>query len=169
MRVVAQSMDVAFARASSSVRIFFSRPRPACSSRNRWYSSRVFSANSFFCSGLSSELNHTHRARGVQDMHDRVLVGRRDLHRRVRAARRRPADEQRQVKIQPLHFRGNVRHFVQARGDEAAQADDVDPVRFRRVENLLARTHDAQVDDLEVVTRQHDADDVLADVGERRP
>ena len=36
-------------------------------------------------------------------------------------------------------------------------------------EDLLARAHYAQVDDLEVITRQHDADDVLADVVIRRP
>src|SRR5256885_1690506 len=34
----------------------------------------------------------------------------------------------------------------------------------RSLENLLARHHDAEVDDLEVVTLQHHADDVLADV-----
>src|SRR6185437_2195633 len=34
----------------------------------------------------------------------------------------------------------------------------------RGLENLLARHHDAEIDDLEVVALQHDPDDVLADV-----
>jgi hypothetical protein len=33
-----------------------------------------------------------------------------------------------------------------------------------RGEDLVARHHDAEVDDLVVVTGEHDADDVLADV-----
>src|SRR6185369_3677838 len=44
------------------------------------------------------------------------------------------------------------------------QSDDVDFSLARRVEDLLHRHHDAQVDDVIIVTLKHDADDVLADV-----
>ena len=42
--------------------------------------------------------------------------------------------------------------------------DDVGVVLARRVEDLLRRNHDAEIDDGEVVALEHDADDVLADV-----
>ena len=35
---------------------------------------------------------------------------------------------------------------------------------FARIENLLRRHHDAEIDDLVIVAGEHDADDVLADV-----
>ena len=35
---------------------------------------------------------------------------------------------------------------------------------LRRVEDLLRRHHDAEIDDLVIVALEHDADDVLADV-----
>ncbi len=41
---------------------------------------------------------------------------------------------------------------------------DVGVVLARRREDLLRRHHDAEVDDVEVVALEHDADDVLADV-----
>ena len=97
-------------------------------------------------------------------MDDRLLVGGRDLDGRVRAAGRRPADEQRQVESLPLHLAGNVRHLVQARRDEPAQADHVDALLLRLVENLVAGAHHPQIDHVEIVARQHHAHDVLADV-----
>ena len=44
------------------------------------------------------------------------------------------------------------------------QPDEVGLLASRALEDLLARHHDAQVDDLVVVAGEHDADDVLADV-----
>jgi hypothetical protein len=87
-----------------------------------------------------------------------------DLHRRMGAAGRGPADQQGDVEAAPLHLARHEDHLVQRRGDQARQADDVDLVLFRGVEDAVGRDHDAQVDDLVVVTLQNDADDVLADV-----
>ena len=55
-------------------------------------------------------------------------------------------------------------HLVERRRDQAGQADDVDLLVARGLEDLLRRHHDAEVDDLVVVAGEHDADDVLADV-----
>ena len=55
-------------------------------------------------------------------------------------------------------------HLLQRRGDQAAEADDVNVLAAGRLQNLVRRGHDAQVDDLVVVAAQDDADDVLADV-----
>ena len=44
------------------------------------------------------------------------------------------------------------------------EADDVRAFAPRRLQDALARHHHAEVDDLEVVALEHDADDVLADV-----
>ena len=52
---------------------------------------------------------HRHGAAGVEHVHDRLAVVRRDLDRRVRAARRRAADEQRQLEALPLHLARDVR------------------------------------------------------------
>ncbi len=97
-------------------------------------------------------------------MDDRAVVGRRDLHRRVRLARGRAADEQRQLETFALHLARDVHHLVERRRDQSAQADDVDLLLARGVEDLLARHHHAEIDHLVVVAAEHDADDVLADV-----
>jgi hypothetical protein len=49
------------------------------------------------------------------------------------------------------------------------RADHVGLVVVGALQDVLERHHDAQVDDLEIVALEHDADDVLADVVERRP
>jgi hypothetical protein len=87
-----------------------------------------------------------------------------DLQRGVRARSGRAADQQGQHEALALHFRGDVAHFFQRRRDQAGQADDVGVLGLRAVEDHLRGHHHAQVDDLEVVARQHHADDVLADV-----
>ena len=92
------------------------------------------------------------------------MIGRLDLDRRMGPAGRRPADQQRNVEPAPLHFRGHEHHLVQRRRDQARQADDIDLVLDGGVEDPVGRDHDAQVDDLIVVTLEHDADDVLADI-----
>ena len=68
------------------------------------------------------------------------------------------------VEALPLHLAGDVHHFVEARRDQAAEADHVDPFLDGRFQNLFAGDHHAQVDHLVVVAAEHDADDVLADV-----
>ena len=55
-------------------------------------------------------------------------------------------------------------HLVEGRGDEAGEADDVGAFFAGGGQDFFARDHDAEVDDLVVVTGEHDADDVLADV-----
>ena len=41
---------------------------------------------------------------------------------------------------------------------------DVDLLPARRLQDLLGRHHDAEIDDLVIVAGEHDADDVLADI-----
>ena len=55
-------------------------------------------------------------------------------------------------------------HLVQRGRDQAAETDDVGVLLARRLQDLLCRHHDAEVDDVVVVALEHDADDVLADV-----
>ena len=107
---------------------------------------------------------HRHSTARVEDVHDRLAVVRRNLDGRMRLARGRATDEQRELEAQSLHLAGDVLHLVERGRDEAAQADEVGLLRHRAIENLLAWHHHAHVDDLVVITSQHDADDVLADV-----
>ena len=88
----------------------------------------------------------------------------RDLHRGVHARRRGAADQERLLHREPLHLVRDVRHFLERRRDEAGQPDEVGVALDRGVEDLLRGHHDAEVDHLEVVALEHDADDVLADV-----
>ena len=97
-------------------------------------------------------------------MDDRLVIARRDLDGRVLGARRRAADQERHIHAATLHFAGDVHHLVERRRDQAAQADDVGLLLDGRIEDLVGRHHHAQVDHLEVVAAQDDADDVLADV-----
>ena len=109
-------------------------------------------------------LRDADRARGIFHPHRRRLVVGLDFQRRVRARGRRAADQQRYVKLLALHFLGEMAHFLERRCDQARQADHVGAFRLRRVENLLRRYHDTEIDHVEVVAAEHDADDVLANV-----
>ena len=93
-----------------------------------------------------------------------AVVVRADLHRRVHAARGGAADQKRQVEALALHLGGDMAHLVERRRDQARQADDVDLLLARGIEDLLRRHHDAEIGDLVIVALEHDADDVLADV-----
>ena len=57
-----------------------------------------------------------------------------------------------------------MHHFIERRGNEAAQANYVCVHRARRFQNLSRRHHHPEIDYLVVVTLQHDANDVFADV-----
>src|SRR6202012_2226563 len=92
------------------------------------------------------------------------LVLRRYLYGRVRRRRRRTSDEQRHDKILPLHLLRHVHHLVERWGAEHRQPDEIEILTARGLENLLARNHDAEIDDLVVVALEDDTDDVLADV-----
>ena len=106
----------------------------------------------------------TDHARGVEHVHRRAVVRRRDAHGGVLLRGRRAADQQRDAKVAPGHLLGDDHHLVERRGDQPGQPDDVGAQLDRGVEDLLRRHHDAEVVDLVVVAREHDADDVLADV-----
>ena len=104
-------------------------------------------------------------AAGIEHVHRLALgIARVDLDGRVNLRRRRAADEERHVKILPLHLARDMHHLVERGGDEAGEADDVDLVLLRLRQNLLRRDHHAEVDHLVAVAGQDDADDVLADV-----
>ena len=107
---------------------------------------------------------YRHGARGVEDVDDGLTVMLRNLHRRVRLARGRAADEQRNLETSALHLARDVNHLVQRRRDQTAQADDVGIFRFRAFQDFFARHHHAEVNHLVVVAGQHHTDDVLADV-----
>ena len=110
---------------------------------------------------LGDDADH---ARGVEHVHRRRAVGRRDPHGGVLLRRRRAADQQRQVEAAALHLARHVDHLVQRRRDQAGEPDDVGAGLRSRVQDPLPRHHDAEVDHLVVVAAEHDADDVLADV-----
>ena len=97
-------------------------------------------------------------------MHGRAVVARRDPERGVDLGRRGAADQQRQVEALARHLLGHRHHLVERRRDQARQADDVGLVVVGRLQDVLERHHDAEVDDLEVVALQDHAHDVLADV-----
>ncbi len=68
------------------------------------------------------------------------------------------------LQAEAFHFLGDMHHLIERRRDQSAEADDVRLFSRGGFEDLLARHHDAEVDDLEAVAGQHHADDVLADV-----
>ena len=104
------------------------------------------------------------RLRGVENVHGRFVIRRRDAHRRVLRAGRRSADEQRHVEAFALHLSGDVHHFIERRRNQAAQTDEVGLLLAGDFENLLAGNHHPQVDHFVVVAAQDDAHDILADV-----
>ena len=62
----------------------------------------------------------------------------RDFQRRMRFARGRADDEQRERKTLALHFLRDVNHLIERGRDESAQADDIDAELLRRGENFFA-------------------------------
>ena len=97
-------------------------------------------------------------------MYDGLGISGRDLHRGVYSAGGRAADQERHGETLTLHFLRHVRHLIERRRDEPAQADHVGADFARRFQNFVARHHHAQVDDFIIVAAQHHADDILADV-----
>src|SRR5215472_7315687 len=87
-----------------------------------------------------------------------------DLHSSVDPASRCAADQQWDDEPFPLHLRRDMGHFVQRWGDQTGEADDIDLLLARRLQNPSRWHHDAEVDHLIVVAAEHDTDDVLADV-----
>ena len=103
-------------------------------------------------------------ARRIQHMnHGRIVAGR-DLDRRVDLGRGRAPDQQRDIEPAALHFGGDGGHFLERGRDQARQADDVGVLALGGVDDVGVGHHDAEIDDVIVITLQHHADDVLADV-----
>ncbi len=95
--------------------------------------------------------------------HSGGIVGR-DLDGGVFSRGRRPANQQRYLEAATLHLLGDMGHFLERGGDQAAEADDVGLLLDGGVEYLLGRNHDTQIDDFEIIAAEDDGDDALADV-----
>ena len=107
---------------------------------------------------------HADGARRVGHVNRHTPIVRGDLDRGMYARGRRATDQERLLHAQTLHLVRDVRHLLERRRDEAGQPDDVGLPVARGVEDFLCRNHDAEVDHVEVVALEHDADDILADV-----
>mmetsp|Transcript_12667 Transcript_12667/g.22986 ORF Transcript_12667/g.22986 Transcript_12667/m.22986 type:complete len:226 (-) Transcript_12667:2230-2907(-) len=101
---------------------------------------------------------------GVEDVHGGVCELWSNLDCGVHARGSRAADEEGLLEASLLHFLGNVDHLVEGRGDQAAESDDVRFALLGSIEDLVQRTHDSDVHDLEVVAREDNAHDVLSNV-----
>jgi len=88
----------------------------------------------------------------------------REFHGGVRGAGGGSADEQRDGEAGARELLGGVDHLIERRRDQTGEADDVHLLLAGDLENLVARHHDAEVDDFVIITGEDDADDVLADV-----
>ena len=107
---------------------------------------------------------HRNRPRSIEHVDDRARIMRVNLDRRVDARRGGTANEQRDFEALPLHFLGHTHHFVEARRNQSAQADDVHVFEFGRFQDFRRRHHHAHVNDLVVVAAQHHAHNVFANV-----
>ena len=95
--------------------------------------------------------------------HGGGVIGR-DLDRRMDLGRGRAADQQRHLKALALHFGGDDGHFLQAGRDQPRQTDDVGVLALGAFDDVGIGHHDAEIDDVIVVTLQDHTDDVLTDV-----
>ena len=124
----------------------------------------VLPANSGFRRGLSSWPATPTAREASSTWTTGLLVMGRDFDGGVGLAGGRAADEKRDGKTLALHFAGDMRHLVQRRGDQAAEADHVHLLLAGGLQDFFARHHDAQVNDFVIVAAEDDADDVFADV-----
>ena len=97
-------------------------------------------------------------------MGDRAVTLRGDFNCGVQLAGSGAADQQWLGHPTALHFRGDPAHLPQAWRDQAGKPDHVGALCLGAVENLGAGHHHAKIDHFIVVTTQHHADDILADV-----
>ena len=67
---------------------------------------------------IQQRIDHAHCARGIEHMHSAGMIMRRDFHCRVRAARRRAANQQWQLKSLAVHFLRDVHHLIERRCDQ---------------------------------------------------
>ncbi|CSA71521.1 Uncharacterised protein [Vibrio cholerae] len=87
-----------------------------------------------------------------------------NLHRSMRFRRCCPTNQKWQFKPLSLHLFRHVYHLIQRRRDKPRETDDIDILLACDFEDLLARHHHTKIDDLEVITLQHDANNVLTNV-----
>ena len=140
------------------------RPFSAWSARRRSWSTRFSASSRTRRSGVEKIGDDADHAGGVEDVHRRLAVLRRDADGRVLLRGRRAADEERQLDAAALHLLRDRDHLVERRRDEPRQPDDVAVLLERDVEDPIRGNHDAEVDDVVAVAAEDDADDVLADV-----
>src|SRR5271169_519021 len=107
---------------------------------------------------------HGHCPAGIQHVDHWLAVMWGNLNRRVRPARGRTANEQRQLEALTLHLARHMHHLVKRRSDQAAESDHVRFFGFGTFEDLFAGDHHSHVDHFIVVARQYDSDDILANV-----
>ena len=108
--------------------------------------------------------HHAHGARGVLHIDRRAAVVLLDLHGGVRLRRGRAANQQRQRKALTLHLFGDVDHLIQRWRNQARQPDNIGLLFDGGFQDLIARHHYAEIDNLVVIALQHHADDIFADV-----
>src|ERR1044071_1954242 len=60
-----------------------------------------------------------------------------------------------------LHFLRNMHHLVERWRDQTTETHDINFLSLRSLDDLLGRDHDAKIDDLVVVARKHNTNDVL--------
>ena len=75
---------------------------------------------------------------------------------------RRAANQQWQVNLLSLEFRGYSDHLIERRRDQATQPNDVDLFFYSGFDDFIDRYHDAEINDIVVVTLEHDTNNVLA-------
>src|SRR5882724_6357719 len=98
-------------------------------------------------------------------MHHRsAAIVRVDLYGGMNPAGGGAADQQRHVHAPAFELTGEKTHFIERGRDQAGEADDIGILGLGGLDDFRGRHHHAEIDHLEIVTLQHDADDVLADV-----
>src|SRR5262245_42651605 len=89
----------------------------------------IFLANGFhkawFLIGADQAAYHGHGAAGVEDVNNGLMVAWSDFDGGVRLTGGGAANQQRYLESLAFHLFGDVRHFVQRRSDEAAQANEI--------------------------------------------
>ena len=117
-----------------------------------------------FSVGFDQGLCNADRARRIFHIDNRPIVFRLDFHRRVRRRCGCATDQQRQGEILPLHFTGDMHHFIKRRCDQPGEPNNFRTFAARRLQNLLAGHHHAKINDFKVIALQHDANNIFADV-----
>ena len=118
------------------------------------------------CAAVAKQLpDHTDRAAGICDIHRWAgLISRLNFHGRMGLGGCRPANQQRHLHTAALHLLADINHLVEARRNEAREANHIDIMLNRCVEDFIARHHHAKVDNIIAVTLENHADDIFADV-----